>query len=772
MLKLYILTAWRNLLKNRVISLINILGLAIGLSCAVLAIVYSYHELSYEKYHKNHERISQVYTLGKFGEIEKIPRTWAPAGIVLEDQYPEVERTARTRKVNGIVLQDDQPFLEDRILVADTSVFSIMTINFVEGKVSEGPAELMISRGIAKKYFEHAEAVGKTLTIKIWGQKMEFLVTGIYRDLPSTTHLEADFIIPFSLSDKLDWKPDQYHDTSYSIYVLTRPNTDLKELNSKIVSTYEIPVDIADISIALIPIRRIHLHENIEQNSMTNLIMLLTAGIIALLVSSFNYININTILFSTRLREVGIKKTFGAGRISIFNQFMFDTFLAAFIGFVLALGILNLIMPSFNALFGTGINMNLKPAVIGLVAGLFVLTVLLSGIYPALALSKKQDLSLIRNQGEQRYGKKRLMGVLIVMQFFIAIMLLQFFILNQKQNIYMTNTNVVGFDGNDVICVSGWEWGDLKTVKHEIQNHPGIEKVSWGDHMPQVGLNLNNNWKEESNQEMALMTWFERDFLDVFKIRMKEGRFFSEEFESGDSTNVIINDLTAHSLGFDDPVGRQMQVYDDMRTIIGVVDEYQAVPPIFNDMPLIIQMAGERTNYLVARINPGMRKEAHAHIEKVLHKVNPEYPADIVYYQDYVADQVKTYYATSIMLNVFTAVIILNAMMGLFGMSFFIAERRIKEVGIRKVMGASIPEILWKLSKRFMLLLLIAFLLATPLIFLGGSQYLQVFSRHIDLTPDIFLMGGLMAFLMLVIAAGWKLYTAAVSNPAELLRHE
>ncbi len=327
MLKFYLISSWRNLKKNTLISFINISGLAIGLSCAVLAIVYSYHELTYETYHTKADRIHQIFTLGKFGSIEKVPYTFGPVVPALVSSYPEIEAAARTRMVSGIILLDNEPVLEEEIMIADTALFSILRFDFTEGDRPTGPNSLVMNDKMARRYFQGESPVGEMITIKMNGEKMDFLVTGVYKTLPSNTQVKASFVIPFSISEKMGWKPEEYQSTSYQSYALTRSGTDIKALNTLIASSFEMAVEIDDINIGLIPLRRVHLHENIEENSQANLWMLLIGGLVALLISCFNYININSILFSTRLREVGIKKTFGAGRLSIFLQFISETFL-------------------------------------------------------------------------------------------------------------------------------------------------------------------------------------------------------------------------------------------------------------------------------------------------------------------------------------------------------------------------------------------------------------------------------------------------------------
>lgn len=771
MFKIQLIYAWRNLKKNKLVSVINIAGLTIGLACAILAILFAYHELTYESCHEKADRISRVYTLGRFGSMEKIPVTFCPVGIALPANYPEVELSARSRSINGIVFQDNvTPISEDEIVVADPAVFSIFTIPFESGSIPYNPGEIVLSGEMAEKYFR-GNATGNNITISIYGQKRDFVVTGVFRDLPSTTHLKASFIIPFSMAEQLGWNTDEYYDTSYNVFTLTKKGTDIPGLNNKIAATYKIPVDIENVAIALVPIKRVHLYENISQNTKASLLILLVGGILALLISCFNYINLSSILFSTRSKEVGINKTIGAGKFDIFSQFMTHTLFTTLISFGLALLVISALIPSVNDLFDVTIEsvLNFKSAL--LIIALFVLTCFLSGFYPALIQSGFKPVSLITNNANKQ-RKNRLMNVLITIQFVVSVMLLQFMIIGMKQANHMAKYDVTGLDGRNVLCINGNAWGDLNKVKDELLKNPGIEKVSWGSRVPRVGMGMIQEWKEEGNKEMALQFWMEGDYLEIFRINLLKGRTFTESFFDESRQEVVINTLTANSLGLDDPVGREMMIRGKPHLIIGMTDNFQAIPPIFKDMPVIILKSGPRNEHLLVRIDPSDLRETQTYIRETLSKINPDFPIEMQFYEDYMAELAKSYYSTGLIINVFTGIIIFNAMMGLFGLSYFLAERKNKEAGIRKVHGADAMHVLWMLGKGFVGKLVIAFCIATPLIYMGATGYLSIFPRHIDLGPGLFLTGGLLAMLILAVSSGVKLLQASNSNPVKTLRYE
>jgi ABC-type antimicrobial peptide transport system permease subunit len=774
MFRLYLITAWRNLLKNKLVATINITGLAIGISAAILATLFAYHELSYESYHPQSNQIATVFTYGDFGALKKIPQTFSPVADNLQENFAEIEKVTRTRTINGIGFQQGEtPLQEDRILVTDFNFYAIFRVDFTYGVAPKSHENIALSESSAIRYFGNKAPLGQTLTIKIWGERMDFIVSGVFSDLPSNTHLEADFILPMTIGIPLKWDND-YNGVNYFSYVLLKPGTDLKALNKKILEKIEVPVTIKDVALGLVPVKRLHLHESISENNEANLYMLLIGGIITLLISCFNYINLSSIIFTTRMKEVGIKKSFGANKKIIFTQFIFDTGLTAILAAAIAILILSYILPRFNSMLSVNIDLTLSLQMIAVVAGIILLTVMLAGIYPALISSYFKPITLMRGNQitSTGMGKKRVSNILITLQFIVAVLLLQIIVLMEKQTDYMFRLDVLGYTGENVICLNGWEWGDLNTIKQQLKDKGGIEQVSWGTTAPALTLNLDTDWKSDNNEAMAIMFECEDDFLEVFNINLLQGRFFSEKFSTDFDQAVVINELTARELGLDNPVGEKMLYEGKQHLIVGLVDNFQAVPPIYDDMPLIIEKADAKENYLFVKVNPDHRREAHYHIEQVLRSANPEQPLMLRYYEDLINENSKTYIATFTVSNIFSFIIIINGMMGIFGLSYYVAQRRIKEVGIRKVCGASMKNLLWSLSKGFLLKFFLAFIIATPFIFFFGRGFLASFPRHIAIGPEIYVTGGILSLLMLLISSGWNLYKVSRTNPAQMLRHE
>jgi putative ABC transport system permease protein len=299
MVRNYIKLAWRNLMKNKLVSTINIIGLTFGLASSFLAILYAINELSYESCHKKADRISMVYLNGKFGSMSWVPVSCGPEGKTMKELFPEVENYSIQRNMDGIVRSGENLFNESKILFVDSSFYSILSIHYKIGQPKNDPQSISISEKMASKYFGKENPVGKILTINIWGVKFVFTVTGVYQNLPNNTEIQADFLVPFSTGDRLGWKYNEYNGTNYQTLVLVKPNTDIKKLNVKIATNLKVLLPIPEIKAYLMPLKEIHLHGTFAFNY-GKLLALLIAGFFVLFISCFNYVNLNNILYSTR----------------------------------------------------------------------------------------------------------------------------------------------------------------------------------------------------------------------------------------------------------------------------------------------------------------------------------------------------------------------------------------------------------------------------------------------------------------------------------------
>ena len=766
--------AWRNLLKNRVVSFINIFGLTLGLAAAVLAILFARHELTYESSHLNADRICKVYLGGSFGVVEWAPYSFGPEGDALANLFPEVEEYSISRAVSGIVSRGDNLFMEDNILAADSSFFSIFTVPLISGAPAVDPSSVVLSRSSANRFFGNQDPVGKVLTIELYGEKSDFLVTGIFEDLPTNTHLKAEIIIPFGIADRIEhWNPHGYNSTIYSVYMLVAPGTDVNELNSRIKDLYDIPVQIDDIHAFLMPVKDIHFRGTFSNNR-GKFLALLIGGFFVLITSCFNYINLTNILFATRKKEIGIRKVNGATRGYVFSQFLTDTFLSTLISFGFALIILELILPWFNSLMDTHVSLATDIQFIGLGFILFLLTVMLSGLYPAIKYSATKTSNLLKDLENVVSGRSYSRKILTTLQFILAIVFIQMIMVVDRQGKHLDNQDVLGYDEENVIVMPGNKWGDLNVVKAELLSNPSVEAVSWGSAVPSHGVSQTTNWKDDENRIAASVVSYEMDFHEIYRIGMVEGRFFSENFPSDFENSIVINRLTAEILEYEDPVGENLMLWGSQYTIIGVINDYMDLPPIFPSNPALIRPSGDMDEYLFVRLRPEANQETHDFISGVLGGLNPDYPVDIKYHNEflYETEEARSFVSAMQLMQMFFLTTIIASLIGLFGLSMFIARRNNKEVAVRKVFGASVTSVILKISKELIIQVAIAILIAIPLAMVISTGYLSVFQYRIDPGVTFFLAGGLIAFTLVVLTVSWQTWIAANRNPVEVLRDE
>jgi len=756
-----------------VVSIINIGGLTIGLASAVLAILFAHHELSYEKCHEKADRICQVYTRGDFAAIQWIPNCFGPEGPTFKKMFPEVEEYTRALGLGNLLVRvGENIFYEENGYAVDSNFFNILSFPFVLGGPSNELSTLVISEKVAHRYFGDKNPLGNNMTLNLQGQKIDYVVTGVYKDLPSNTHLTVDFIMPFNNYKWINWlKPEEFYGASFTTYLLLRNGANYIELNKKIDASFKIPVEIDNVGSFLIPLKEIHMRGTWSNNK-SKMIAFLIGGFFVLIITSLNYINLTNILFSTRNKEIGIRKVNGAKQKHIFLQFFTDTLLSTLVAFNLALIIIKLALPWFNSLMNTKIS--IEPSVDSILLMMLILfgTIILSGIYPALRYSFLKPVTLMKPVANSLGGKGYSRRILTTFQFFLAIVFIQFMMAITAHGYFLGSDSFKRYNSDNVICITGFPWGDLKKVKDELLKNPSIEAVSWGSTLPEMGVNVTSEWKDKENNTMANLCRFGQDYLKVFGISMINGHFFSSQFPSELEQGVVINMLAANILGHDNPIGKEVMIRDKQYKIIGIIDSYRAIPPIFDDIPMLIRADEALSDWLTIRINPSNREVTHQFIAKTLKSFNPEIPFDINYHQDILLNgkEAKSYISTGKLMSLFFILTIITSLVGLFGLSLFIAQRHRREVGIRKVFGAPILTIMLRLSKGLIIQVLIAISLATPLSMMMFKGYLSVFPSLFHLGFPFFLMGGGIGLLLMLITVGWQTWRAAVANPTESLR--
>jgi putative ABC transport system permease protein len=733
--------------------------------------MYAMHEMSYEKCHEKADRICLVYLNGKLGSLNWIPVTCGPEGKGLKDMFPEIEQYSINRNTEAFVQLGDNVFREYLMLFTDSSFYSILTVPFIKGQPRFDPQSIALSEKTAVKYFGKTDPLGKLINVNCEGRKFAFTVTGVYKNFASNTEIAADFLAPLSLADRLGWDYNNYKGSNYQTLVLLKPRVDVKKLNVKIASAFKIPIPIIDIKAFLMPLKQVHMHGTYA-NNFGKLLSFLIGGFFVLITSCFNYVNLTNILYTTRVKEIGIRKVNGANKHNLFIQFLSDNALTTLIAFNLAIVILIVSLPWFNTLMDTNLTLVPSTEICVIVLALFAATTLFSGMFPAIRHASLKPISLFHSSTDSIGIKNKSLWVLTTIQFLLAVLFIQVMLIMGKQNNHLLDADVVGYNADNVLCMSGSHYGDLQKVKTELLRNPAIINVTWGSTVPQMNMSMTASWKDDKNQEQALNPTVEEDYLKTFDIKMIEGRFFSKQYPSDQDNSVVINRKVANILGYSDPIGKKMMLGGKQVTIIGLVGDFQAVPPIFSDLPQILRLSKSEDYFLLIKVDPRNRKTAHEYITKTLRKINPEYPVELKYHPDLLVENSKSYFSANYLIQLFFFLTIFTSLIGLFALSVFIAEKNRKDVCIRKICGASFRNVMPRLLKGILIQVGIAICVATPIAFLLGQKYLSMFPKHINMRMGLFLQGGLVALTITLLTVFWQAWRAANRNPVEALRYE
>jgi ABC-type antimicrobial peptide transport system permease subunit len=464
----------------------------------------------------------------------------------------------------------------------------------------------------------------------------------------------------------------------------------------------------------------------------------------------------------------------GASRKHILVQLFTDTLLSTLISFNLAIILIKIVLPWFNANMYTNLQLTSDKNFILAGLALFIIINVLSGIYPALRYSAVKPVTLMKPELTAGHSKSYSRRILTTLQLLLAVVFIQVIMIMDKQGAYLSNTDLKKFDSENVICIKGYPWGNLHKVKDELQKNSAIEAVSWCSNLPTMGYNLTMDWKEKDNKTLVTDFYFAPDYLSVYSIKLKAGRFLSDEYPSDKEQAVVINDRTAAVLGYNDPVNKQVMIRGKQYTIVGVTDDYMAIPPIMEKMALLITYSRDVNEFLIIRVKPGNKEAIHQYIRTTLQKFNPDYPVEIKYHDDVIlgTKEAQSYVAASRLMHIFFLLTIINTLIGIFGLSVFVAQRNRKAIGIRKVFGANIIGIMFRYSKGLIMQTLFAIALASPLSYMVGKGYLSVFPEHVQPGILFLLFGGLLITVMLAVTVSWQTLKAARTDPARSLHYE
>jgi putative ABC transport system permease protein len=799
MIKNFIKTAFRSLLKNKGFTAINIVGLALGLATCLLIVFYVIDELSYDRYNTKADRIYRVNMDMKYGgNVASYAITPPPLAAALSSSFPEIEKTVRLIHDQGVrIKKGDEYIQEEKVVYADSELFGVFTLPMIAGDPKTAltePYTAVITESTAKRYFNTTDALGKTLTLS---SNANYKITGVIRDIPSQSHFRFDFFL--SLAARADAKSNEWSNFSYTTYILFKPGANPKQLEGKLTGMLKNNMG-ANYSrleksgnyfhLNLTPLTDIHLLSNRQyelgaNSSITYVYIFSAIALFVLLIACINFMNMSTARSANRAKEVGVRKVLGSSRKYLIAQFLSESILVTVAAAVVAVLAAWALLPLFNQVSGKELSITAQ-TILWLFPSLLVIIVvvgILAGSYPAFYLSAFQPISVLKGKISTGFKGGNFRNFLVVFQFSISIFLIIGTIVIYNQLNYIQHKDL-GFDRNQVMVIKNvGAIENAKTFKQEVKQLAGVANASLSGFLPTGVVRapdgvFRNKTPDPKNALFTEVWPIDEDYLNTMGMGISKGRNFSNQL-SIDSSAVIINETAARMLGFaNNPLDKKIYRPNEVPNqslkeyhVIGVVKDFNFSSLRDNISPVVMLLANDN-GALSIKINA---KNLPAFVAQVEHKWNslsPNQHFEYSFMDDDFNTAYRTEHRTGKLFMIFTTLAVVIACLGLFSLAAYAAEQRNKEIGIRKVLGASVSAIVGMLSKDFIKLVLISFIIAAPLAWLVMHQWLQGFAYRQNIQWWVIVAAGIGALAIAFVTISTQSFKAAVANPAESLKGE
>ena len=793
MLRNYFKIAFRNFWQNKSFSAINILGLALGLTCSLLIFLWVRDELSVDRYHANGPQLYRLMER-QFSDGKRTagPGTPWPISMELPKKFPEVVQAAGFAWGGKLTFSVNNKVNKEKGNWAGADWFKMFSVPLVVGTPEmalKKSNSLAISRKLAENYFGSPQAaIGKAIQID---HKDAYQVTAVFENLPQNTTDQYDFLLPWVDFEKRNGWAKDWGNQGPRTFLQLRPDTDLAAFQAKIKNFlwgYNKGIDpknLASYNIELFlqPFEDVYLHSETENGEIAGgrigyVRLFSIVAVFLLLIACINFMNLATARSAKRAKEVGIRKVVGAERSRLIAQFIGEAMLLTFIAVVIALLLIAWLLPGFNELTRKAIAMpfgelNFALALVGIVA----ITGILAGSYPALFLSSLQPVLVLKGALKFRPGATRFRQGLVVLQFVISMLLIiGTFVVYRQVNFIQTKN--LGFDRENLIYIplEGGLSTKYTVLKQELTTMPGIQSITHMDMKPtfiaQSTSDANWTGKDPNVKVEFTHTGVGYDMAKVLKTKLIEGRDFSKAYAT-DSAAYIINEQAARRIGYKNPIGQPLTFWGKQGTIIGVVKDFHFQSLHDPIQPLIIRLnETDLHGNLLIRTQSGQTKEALASLETICKQLNPTFPFTYFFADQEYQNMYKSEQVVGELVNYFAFLAIFIACLGLFGLASFTAEQRTKEIGVRKVLGASVFSIVGLLSNDFLKLVVLAIVIASPLAWYAMTKWLQGFAYKEELSWWIFALAGLLAIVIALLTVSFQSVKAALMNPVKSLRSE
>ncbi len=779
MFKNYIKIAFRNIRRYKGYSLINIAGLTVGMACFILIFLWVYDELHYDTYHTHSDRLCRIILkeAGNPGD-PGIPSTPYILPEILKEEYPEIVEVTRvrTRGYPSAVRHGDITFYESRFFFADPSFFSMFSYEFVAGDPQSAllnPNSVVITQEAAKKYFGDEDPMGKVLR---WNNDRNLEVTGIIEKVPYNSHLQFDFMASLQLYDAerlSSWWREAVG------FVELQDGVNIKDFSHKISDTIQRHQPEDDYVVSLQPVKEAHL--NIAQGGRSDRRFVLIFALIAVMILAIacvNFMNITTARSGIRALEVGMRKVVGAKRTDLIKQFLGESIFLSLISFFLAITIVDLFLPTFNNIQGKEMSLlDSGNLVIYLSLGITaILTGFLAGSYPAFFLSAFQPAKVLKKDTSRGHKGSLFRAILVISQFSVSGLLIILTLVAYQQLQYIKNTEL-GFSREQIVHVQVNDQmrESYKTFKERLLRDPRILNVTYASAPPHFLFNVNNfKWEGmETDKEVEInFLYVDHDYAETFDLEIVEGRDFSEEYPTDATEAYVVNESAVRFMGLTDPIGKRVALAGIEGKIIGVVKDFNHKPLIFEISPMVMAIRPSWYYDLLIKIAPGDIQGSLAHIEEVFNEISPAFPFEYQFLDEWFEFIYTPLKIMNHIFNSFAFLAMFISCLGLFGLASLLLEQKQKEIGIRKVLGASTTGVMFLLSKRFMRIILVANVIAIPVAYFATKTFLNLFVYRTKLNAVMVAATVVFTFAVALLTISYQVIKTALANPVDSIRYE
>jgi putative ABC transport system permease protein len=806
MLRNYLLTTYRNILRRPGFSLINISGLAIGLAACLIIMLYVFDELSFDRFHENADRIYRVTVHGKFGGNEfHSTYTPAPFAAALKQEFPEVEHVTRLLSGNQHSIREgENTWIEDRFLYADSSFFEVFSFKLIEGNPGKAlvePRSIVLTKSTAKRYFGDEDPMGKTI---IENNIHYYTVTGIVEDAPANSHFKFNVVASFN---SLAWHANtSWFNQSAHTYMVLAPGTNAAETEQKLdpllyrnireqmkdflgISLEEFAESGQTYGYKLQPMMKIHLHSQLDgeleaNGNITYVYLFSIIAVFILLIACINYMNLSTARSSSRAKEVGIRKVLGSSRGDLIRQFLGESVLFSLLAMILAVFLIEISLPFFNQIANKQLSLNFESSAVFLaIIPLFViLTGLIAGSYPAFYLSGYQPLQIIKGHLFKGVTKSQLRSLLVLLQYSVSIILLVSTFVVYLQLAFIQDKNM-GYNKDSVIVIKRVHGlgKDLQVFKQNILQHPKVVNASYtrdlpGDDFSSNSIGVSGQPLEDVN--LMMMMYADYDLIETLGMEMIEGRWFSKEYGT-DSMAVILNETAARAVGITD--FRQEKIIRHatppnehfISPIIGIVKDFHFESLHRGIRPMAIYLRNEGWfNRMAVKLKGTNYEESVNFLEEQWDEMNTGQPFEYTTLDANMEGFYENERKTRVLYTIFSMLALFVASLGLFGLAAYTTESRTKEISIRKVLGAGETGIVMMLSREFAKWVLMANIIAWPLAWVLMDNWLSNFAYRISMPWEVFIAASVITFFIALLTVFYQSLKAARTNPSEALNYE